>query len=196
MRGLSSILKTVVKSRLILIFVMLLPTLALGEPTKTPKYLMAESMSLMDWGIYKANKRMKSFEEYKGIFPVDYSTGWADYDWDENRITLIGMFRGDAIDATTVENCTKSVFQLKNSLLSPFYTKADKREAAESMLSELFSHEGGYRAGNRPDDVGKQLVHITTIEARIFTNNADGSVKSSVKCKSNFKSEDVLIIAK
>ena len=196
MRGLSSILKTVVKSRLILIFVMLLPTLALGEPTKTPKYLMAESMSLMDWGIYKASKKMNSFGEFK-FFPVNYTSGWANYDWNENRINLIGMFHGDTTDAPTVENCTKSVNQLKNLLISTlFYTKAEKREAAESMLSNLFSHEGGYQAGNRPDDVGKQLVHITTIEAQIFTNNADGSVKSSVKCKSNFKSEDVLIIAK
>lgn len=46
-----------------------------------------------------------------------------------------------------------------------------------------------------PDDVGKQLVHITTIEAQVYTRYAGGSVKESVKCKSNFKSADVSIIA-
>jgi hypothetical protein len=40
------------------------------------------------------------------------------------------------------------------------------------------------------------VADCDTESARIFTNNADASIKSLVKCKSNFKSDEVSIIAK
>ena len=191
MRRLSDILKTVVKSRIILILLILAPLLAFGEPTKTPKYLMAESMSLMDWGIYKANMKLASFDKFNNALPLEYLLGSARYDWDENRIILAVQFwQGN----DTKDDCTKTMKAFKAVFTDFTYGEEEQEVAAERILGQLFSHAGGYQSGSRPGDVGKQLVHITRIEARILVRET--MTYDPALCKSTFKSEEVSVISK
>ena len=183
------------RSRIILLLVLILPTVALGEPTETPEYLMSESMSLMDWGIFQAGKKMESFRDFNNFqpafFPTYYSGGFARYDWDENRIVLLGLFYGNG----TQDECTENLRKLKGAFTDDTWDEKEQRKAAERVLNGLFSHKADYQTKGRPRDVGRQLVHITIMEAHIITSQSEGLPKTTVKCKSTFKSSEVSIIA-
>lgn len=203
-------------SRIILLLVLILPAVASGEPTETPKYLMSEPMSLMDWGIYQADKKMESFRVLNHLkpdfFSIHYMGGSARYDWNENRIVLSGMFEGNG----TQDECTENLRKLKSAFADPAWDAELQREAAEvvvgvllddanpelqrkaaeRVLDVLFSHEAGYQTKGRPTDVGKQLIHITIIEAHIPIRQIDAPMLEFVTCKSTFKSSEVSIIAK
>ncbi len=201
---------------MILLLVLMLPALALGEPAETPKYLMSESMSLMDWGIYQADKRMNSFRVLNNLkpdfFSIHYMGGSARYDWNENRIVLLGIFEGNGKRDECTENLRKlkSVFtdrvwdaelQWKSEEVTENVLWNDanpelQRKAAEMVLDGLFSHEAGYQTKGRPDDVGKQLIHITRIEALIVTSQIDDTIFRTVECKSTFNSSEISIITK
>ena len=205
-------------SRIILLLVLILPAVASGEPTETPKYLMSEPMSLMDWGIYQADKKMESFKVLNNLkpdfFSIHYMGGSARYDGNENRIVLSGMFEGNG----TQDECTENLRKLKSAVVDYTWdrpwqwktgelsvgvmefwdsvTPEKQREAAERVLDELFRHGAGYQGRGRPDDVGKQLIHITIIEAHIAIRQIDAPMLEFVTCKSTFKSSEVSIIAK
>ena len=184
------------KSRIVLLLVLILPAVALGEPTETPEYLMSESMSLMDWGIFQAGKKMESFKDFNNFqpafFPTYYAGGFARYDWDENRIVLLGLFHGKG----TQDECTENLRKLKGAFTDATWGKKEQRKAAERVLNGLFSHEAGYQTRGRPSNVGRQLIHITVVEAHIMTSQPDGLTKTTVKCKSTFKSSELSIIAR
>ena len=74
---------------------------------------MSESMSLMDWGVYQAGKKMESLKDFNNtqppLFSTYYASGIARYDWDENRIVLLGLFHGNGIQ----DECTENLRKLK-----------------------------------------------------------------------------------
>lgn len=179
------------RSRIILLLVLMLPVVASGEPTETPEYLMSEPMSLMDWGIYQAGKKMESLKDFHNtLFSTQYMGGSARYDWDENRIILLGMFHGNG----TQDECTENLRKLKGAFADFTWDEKEQKKAAEGVLNGLFSHEAGYQRKERPSEVGKQLIHITIIEAHIISKFDDK--QTDVKCKSTFKSSEISIIAK
>ncbi len=179
------------RSRIALLFVLMLPAVALGEPTETTKYLMSEPMSLMDWGIYQASKKMESLKDHNiAFFSTHYMGGYAQYDWDENKITLIGMFLGNG----TQDECKENLSKLKGAFADFTLDEKEQRKVAEGVLNGLFSHKSGYQRKDRPSDVGKQLIHITIVEVHII--NKFDYEQSDVKCKSTFKSSELSIIAK
>ncbi|MCG7963749.1 MAG: hypothetical protein N0E54_13700 [Candidatus Thiodiazotropha taylori] len=163
-----------------------------AEPTKTPKYLMSESVSLLDWGIYTSQQRLESLIESltnsSQLENSKYLSSSTEYDFDENRIDLKTVFIGKV----TNENCKNVLKFLKAIFVNFEFDEAKQREAAELVLDSTFSHEAGYLNKKRPKDIGKQLVHITTIETTIFSE----SFENEVKCKSTFKSPEISIISK
>jgi hypothetical protein len=166
------------------------PAAVLGEPSKTPKYLMSEPMSIFDWGIYQADQKMNSFKYYK-VFSTPYLGGSAQYDRDENRIYLRGMFQGRG----TQEECAHNLRKVKGAFAAFRWDENKTIEAAWKVLESLFSHAGGYKNKNRPGDVGKQLIHITSIEAHILVKQPDGNLTVGAKCRSTFKTSEISTIS-
>lgn len=166
------------------------PAAVPGAPTKTPRYLMSEPMSIFDWGIYQADKKMNSYKYYD-IFSTPYVGGSARYDPDENRIYLRGMFQGKG----TQNECEDNLRKLKGAFASFRWDENRTINAAWKVLEGLFSHAAGYKNKNRPNDVGKQLIHITNIEAHIFVKQPDGNLKVGARCSSTFKTSEISIIS-
>jgi len=162
------------------------PAAVSGEPSKTPRYLMSEAMSLFDWGIYQADQKMNSFKYY-GKFATPYLGGSARYDPDENKIYLRGIFRGKG----TKEECESDLRELKGAFATFRWDETRSIQAAWKVLDSLFSHAGGYQNKNRPGDVGKQLIHITHIEAHVFVKEPGGNLKTGASCTSTFKTSEV-----
>ena len=171
---------------LVILQMLLFPAAASAEPSKTPRYLMSEPMSLFDWGLYQAGQRMNSFR-HSNLFAISYFGGTAEYDPGQNKIYLRGLFQGKG----TPEECADQLRVLKGAFARFRWDDTKSIEAAWKVLDELFSHAGGYKNQNRPGDVGKQLIHITDIEAHVFVKRSDGSLKTGAKCTSTFKTPDV-----
>ena len=184
-------MKTLSHGKIFVALLAILPILsfsgtASGEPSKTPRYLMSEPMSLFDWGIYQAGQRMNSFR-YSNLFAISYFGGTAEYDEKENKIYLRGLFQGKG----TPEECADQLRVLKGAFARFRWDDNKSIEAAWKVLDDLFSHAGGYKNGNRPGDVGKQLIHITDIEAHVFVKQSSGGLKTGAKCTSTFKTPEV-----
>lgn len=167
-----------------------MPGIVVGEPSKTPRYLMSEPMSLFDWGIYQAGQRMNSFR-HSNVFAISYFGGTAEYDPNENKIYLRGLFEGKG----TPEECADQLRVLKGAFARFRWDENKSIEAAWKVLDDLFSHAGGYKGPNRPGDVGKQLIHITDIEAHVFVKQPGGALKTGAKCRSTFKTPEVTAIS-
>lgn len=166
------------------------PAIVSGEPSKTPRYLMSEPMSLFDWGIYQAGQRMNSFR-HSNLFAISYYGGTAEYDPDQNRIYLRGLFEGKG----TPQECADQLRVLKGAFARFRWDDNKSIEAAWKVLDDLFSHAGGYRNRNRPNDVGKQLIHITDIEAHVFVKQSGGALRTGARCRSTFKTPEVTAIS-
>lgn len=147
---------------------------------------MSEPMSIFDWGIYQADKRMNSFKYY-GKFATPYVGGSARYDPEENKIYLRGMFQGKG----TPEECESDLRELKGAFATFSWDENRTIEAAWKVLDGLFSHAGGYKDKNRPADVGKQLIHITHIEAHVLVKQSDGHLTVGAGCTSTFKTSEI-----
>lgn len=170
----------------IVLLILSSPAAVLGEPSKTPRYLMSQPMSIFDWGIYQADKKMNSFK-FSDRFATPYFGGSARYDPDENKIYLRGLFQGQG----TQKECEDNLRALKGAFATFRWDERRTIEAAWKVLDSLFSHAGGYKNKNRPDDVGKQLIHITDIEAHVFAKQPDGNLRVGAKCRSTFKTSEI-----
>ena len=170
------------------LIVALLPVLAWAEPSRVPRWLMSEPMSLFDWGIYQTDKKFESFKDYK-IFSVHYMGGSARYDWDADRIKLQVMFQATGADAECSDNLKKA----KGAFLNFTWVEAEYPRVARDVLADLFSHQGSYKGTTQPKDMGEQLSNITVLEAVVYVSGANGALSPKVRCQTTFKSKDISI---
>jgi hypothetical protein len=170
------------------LIVALLPALSWAEPSRVPRWLMSEPMSVFDWGIYQTDRKFESFKEYK-IFSVHYMGGSAQYDWEADRIKLQVMFQANGTDAECSENLKKA----KGAFLNFTWVEAEYPRIAREVLTDLFSHQGGYKGTTQPKDLGEQLSNITVLEAVVYVSGANGALSPKVRCQTTFKSKDVSV---
>ncbi|MEJ1418242.1 MAG: hypothetical protein RPU91_14360 [Candidatus Sedimenticola sp. (ex Thyasira tokunagai)] len=145
-----------------------------AETNKAIDYLMSEPVSLFDWGVYKAGKKLDSVEVV-GRFPYQGGRAW--YDWGESKLVLTGIFRGNA----TQKDCGNHLKSLKYKLIMLEAVRLGKEaDASKATINNFFSHEGGYSLERRPDGTGKGIAEITRIEA-VFYNQKDELVTECSK---------------
>ena len=132
---------------------------------------------------------MNSFKYYEQ-FATTYFGGSARYDPEENRIYLRGLFQGKG----TQQECENNLRALKGAFATFRWDENRTIEAAWKVLDSLFSHAGGYKNKKRPGDVGKQLIHITDIQAYVFVKQPGGKMQVGAKCRSTFKTSEISAI--
>lgn len=157
-----------------------------AEPTRVPQWLMRESVSLFDWGIYKLDKKMEWMKELGGLFTIHYAGGSAEYDWDSDRIKLRFTFQGKGTEQECVDNLKKA----KGALLNFSWDDTQYAKLAREVLAGFFSHEGGYKDASAPSDIGEQLANITTLVGEVI--GPEMSIK--IRCQTTLKSPEVSII--
>ncbi len=147
-------------------------------------------MSLFDWGIYKADKKIADLKQAKETYTADFFFGSADYDWKANRIRLRVSFIGKGTEAECIENIRRA----KVAFLNYTRTERDHVKVAREVFEGLFSHEGGYKSHNQPSDIGEQIMNISLMEATVFIPGEAGSYLPRAKCSMNFTSSEVSVI--
>jgi len=170
------------------LLIMLIPSIVQAEPSKTPRFLMDEPMSLWDWGFYQLRKRVDRLEGKK-IGEALFTFGAATYDWDKNRIIIEGVFSGES----TQKSCVNTINKFKGTLASTYSSPERLLVNAERLFTSMFSHAGGYQSTKRPDDFGKQLIKIVLFEIYIHDIKKENS---SISCTGTYLSDNVSIVVK
>ena len=176
--------------RITALLLVLIPLMAQADPTKTTSWLMGEPMSLFDWGIYKTDKKLADLKIASSMFPAQFFSGSAEYDWDANRIRLRVLLHGKGTDAECLENLKVA----KAAFLDFKWDEKEQLRSSPAIFRALFSHEGGYQSKGAPADIGEEIAKISTIEVFILVKASDGSYSPRAKCQADFRSSAMSLI--
>lgn len=161
-----------------------------AEPTKTTSWLIDEPMSLFDWGIYRADKKISDLKIVSHMFTAQFLSGSAEYEWDTNRIRLQVLLLGKGTEA----ECLKNLKTAKGGFLDFKWEEKEQLRAAPSVFGALFSHEGGYKSKTAPADIGEEIAKISTLEVSILVKVSDGSLVPRAKCQTDFRTSNMSLV--
>jgi hypothetical protein len=130
-----------------------------AEPSASIEWLMGEPASLFDIGMMRmriANKEKwtpKLMEEIQGekLKLGDSGLGSVLYNWDENKITIRVLLRGEP-----TENMCKSVLNKYKKIISPF---PEGSEYSYAFITHYFQHIS-YTKQSRPKDLGRNISKL------------------------------------
>lgn len=145
--------------RVLVVLGALMPMVAQADPNPTVKYLMNTPPSLLDFGLYQAERylerdiaRLKNEPDlaYRNA-RTKYGRGYAEYEFDKNRIVylLTVVYIDDEICKVAFEDFKRF----------------------PGMASERFFDHNGYSPSGRPGNVKAELDKISVF---VITGNAFG----------------------
>lgn len=159
-----------------------------AAPSKTPRTLMAQPLTVFDWGMIEIRRKLESFRELT-LFDIPYLGGSAQYLWNDNLIVLLGKFQGKGSD----RECANNLKLLKGGF-ADFEWDAKKQEgAAAAVLAQLFNHPAGFASNGKPIQLGRNLISIVRVEATVYVET-DGVLRVGARCSSDFRSAKITAI--
>jgi hypothetical protein len=180
-------IKTII---ILLATVLSLNSIAFSEPSSDIKWLMNDSVSLLDWGLYKIKQHLQgkeindSFNMDDGIINTYEIIPVVSYEYELNRIYI----NGTIFNYSDIENKKQAKYMCKETInmIKQFWLKLHP-------LESFFSHEG-YAIKTRPKTINDEIKNITVIKASILPprpsfNPVD---KRTINCESPYKSDTIL----
>ncbi|MGE3424986.1 MAG: hypothetical protein AB7N24_23305 [Dehalococcoidia bacterium] len=157
-------------TKVLLLFVMLLPAYGRAGPDSTTNYLMSDSFTLLDWGIY----RMQMTLDASKLFEIE-NTGVSrsvSYDWDRNRIvvevlSLTESKEDEQFDAKAL--CNRLINAARVSLGVHPETGKPLLGGDHSFASGYFSHQG-FKLKKQPEDLRAQIDKLIELRAIVYLN--------------------------
>lgn len=167
------------KSILLILSILFLVNTSYAQPTPNIQYLMHESVSMFDWGIYRINEKLKNWEESKGLIGISSSIAVAPeafYDWSSNRIIIYVKVFPVKSQEEAKELCRGIVRSIKSVL---YINPDDGKPYGEAglALDSFFSHSG-FLNKSEPEGLYKELDSITVIKVEVMV-----PTKGWVKCE-------------
>lgn len=159
-----------------------------AEPSRSPRFLMSQPLTVFDWGIIEMRRKLESFRTLT-LFDMPYLGGSVDYLWDENLIVMLGKFQGQGTD----RECANNLKLLKGGFADFEWDTQKQADAARAVLNQLFNHPAGYAGNGAPIDVGKNLVSIVRIEATVYVEK-DGVLSVGARCSGEFQDAAIKVI--
>lgn len=176
----------------ILVLALLVPLTVQADPGRVPRWLMNEPMSQFDWGMQQMEEKLEQLKFAEKVFTAKYFFSDASYDWDADRIRLQVNFHGKGNEA----ECIYNIKRAKGAILNFTWDEAEQTKIARDVLTNFFSHRGGYDNKNKPADIGEQLANITILETTIFVQGDNGTYLPKAKCTTDFKTNAVSVTHK
>lgn len=163
-----------------------------ADPTRIPRWLMNEPISMFDWGILQTEQRLSSLNMYSN-FTNRFISGSVSYDWDADRLRLEVSFWGSGTESECIEN-----LKIAKANFVGYSTKFSNNNrtltsAAPLTFAGLFGHPG-FKNGAQPKDLGEQLANISTLEATIWVLQGKDDSLPKVRCQTTFKSQEILVV--
>jgi hypothetical protein len=148
--------------------VILTHSIANAEPDVVTKYLMDEPVSMMDFGIFRLDQRVRE------VMASDHNAiGAARYEWDKNKIILTGFSSDKGIK--TIQDAQNKCKEMVNSLRFVLGVNADTGKSifgTSSMIDQYFSHKG-YKTAAEPKGFSENLVKLVDIQGIATTQDGE-----------------------
>ena len=146
-------------------------TQARAAPNASAHFLINDSVSLLDFGIYKLENEIKRFRDDLTVrFQPPYSS-FVDYDWDENKMTIVLSY-GDPGNPPIkdMKNDIKAVLAAlkKNFGIGP--TGEPFQKGGFSNIGDYFVHRN-YTKKNMPQNLRRDIDNMIEIKIIFYVQN-------------------------
>ena len=144
---------------------------AQAEPNESANFLINDSVSLLDFGIYKLENEIKGFRNDLTIRFQPPHSSFVDYDWDENKIVIVLSY-GDPGNPPIKE--IKSEIKVVVAALKKKFgvgpTGEPFQKGGFSSIGDYFSHRG-YTKKNMPQNLRREIDNLVEIKIIFYVQN-------------------------
>ena len=173
----SEVERTAIMKRVAVVFwfLVVIQVEVMAEPTPAVQYLMNEPVSMLDWGLYRMEEKIKKYFDFPD-FPKG-GNPWVfefNYNWDSNRIMIsVGIVR--ELDSPAKDQCRNVISAIRGYALGNFWegVKGDPQKNG-SFLAKCFSHSG-YTKTDIPEGLLKEIDQIIEIQVAVLDKSIGGS---------------------
>jgi hypothetical protein len=164
---------------------------AKAEPSASVQYLMGESVSLFEWGMFRLQSRAERFHWDRDVDLLQGHSAKVDYDWQKNelRIEITAYPRYRNLQKTTAkEVCGSLMRQVKGQ----FGVTPGTEFLREILGVGTFFHHQYFERSNAPDKLDADLEAITTLEVGVYASKTDQApFQNLVSCSSELVKPEV-----
>lgn len=163
-----------------------------AEPTKTARYLMNDTPSMLEWGIFKLDRALSAVS-FPELNTDGRSMSMTEYDWDSNEldIQITAYPSHDKIqEIGGKEACRIALASIKKRL---GFASIDLVPNPLSV-SNFFRHEG-FHSVDSPDSFTKDVEEMTRVTVSIYSSKTNKPIfdRQSV-CSSKFLDPKVYFV--
>ena len=159
----------------------LLPSLAIGQSEASYRWLQAQPVSLLDWGIFKLERRLAELT----IAETPKVQSAVIHDRQSSSIHMLVTLVGGG----TESECLQGLRAIRAGLIPFGLSDADRVKAAPAVFADVFA---GSR-GESPASLGTDLAR--SIFLRVHVNKRENmfALKPAVSCSGDFVSPRIVI---
>ncbi|MFA0607143.1 hypothetical protein [Vibrio amylolyticus] len=175
-----------------LIALLVISTNLNAEPSRSISYLMEDSLSMFDWGVFRMESSMANIK-FKELDLLNHY-GRVNYDWDSNRINLETVVYSSykALEKSGSKAiCRKAITKVKEHF-GYGIKEADFR--AIFGIASYFKHTGFVKK-NAPENLGKDLENVTKFSVLVYASKLDKAPYNQYQqCVSSFNEKGVMYV--
>jgi len=142
-----------------------------AEPDETSGFLINDSVSMLDFGLYRLENAVNALRQELFIkFEPPYSS-FVDYSWDENRIVIVLSYGNPGnppikeikADIKTVVAALKKKFGVKPN-------GQPLQQGGSSTVADFFVHKG-FNRKSMPPDMRQKIDRLVEIKVVFYVQN-------------------------
>jgi hypothetical protein len=180
------------KSLLVVLFILFSVNVSMAEPTANIKYLLSDSVSMMDFGLYKIENKLEKELDNPDRYGLNRETivsVVSIYDWDKNRIIISVHVRKATSQEQAKRWCKTIVTLVKTNLnVNPDTGEAFSLFKNSGALYFWFFNHAGYTKKSEPKELYKELDNITVIDVEFEIEG----MKDLFKCETPLLSNKIM----
>jgi hypothetical protein len=174
-------------------WLLLVPAVSYTEPSGSVRYLMTESVSTLDFGLYQLGNRLTQAKvTVSGMTePADLSAN-AQYDWDRNRIVVyLSVFSNSrAVKTVTAKDLCRAA--INNARM---YSGVDPSKGSPypqmQTAAALFQPQA-FAKKNAPEHLSDEILGIIEFRAHVYIVTEKGTLAPNLTCEGRLLSTETM----
>ena len=178
--------------RILLLIIILIPLHAYAEPSKSVDYLMRDSMSMFDWGLYKLGKSLEE-EEFVGLDLTSKAISWVGYEWDKNLIEMkVTIYPSNSsIQKSSLKGICRSA---QTSVKTRYGYGASEIVQSQIGINSFFKHKGFVKKDS-PETLKDDLDTMTKITIKVYAfHPIKPRIYKQSTCTSRLMEDDIYFV--
>jgi hypothetical protein len=174
--------------------ILLVPVVGMAEPSAAVKYLMDDSVSAFDFGLYQVASRLQNPARDYGV-PAGYGDVSAnvDYDWGRNRIVarLYVYMKAKVLPPSVAKEVCRETIATARSV-GGISRQTGARETDYPSYAALFQHNS-FARNSSPKELEDELLSIIEFSVKVVVGsiNSTGPLKITA-CQAPLLGKEVL----